>query len=874
MNRKYRQRITHSLRTLIPALMLATLLAGLFPPQVVVSILTDPLAKTVNRLLPQPTLALAAGTYTGTAFRDYNANGAQDVNEPGIEGIVVTLYDSTGAAQGAGATGSNGDYNIAASGTGPYRVEFTLPTNGSLDFLEPGAVGGTTVQFVPDGGATINVGFNNPGQYAPSEPQDLVTAVNSGSVIYDNTAFTLVSFPETAGSDSTTSNVDYGSPLPTSLAREDETGAIWGLAYDRDHSQILAGALVKRFARLAANATSILTINADGSGAPSVWATVDAARTDPHGSPDWAQDFDVFPYVGKDGLGDVDIAEDGSAVYTIDLKTREFVVIPVNADGSAGTVAKMALPTALAGCPTADDARPFGLGVNDGKVYVGYVCSAESTVSGLPISFWTDPKPGDKTKLLGYIYEWDGATNFSAVSGLDGFALDYERACLNNGGMGNCTTFGNAAWNPWTPVYPFDSTINGAPFGYPQPVISDIEFDNGNIVIGVMDRFGHMDAGYASEPPSGSFNGGQVTIAGDILRACRTGVSTWVMEKLISGDSSCSTAGLGYDSNLNETLDEYYHDDEISGPGGAAPGNHADIGEGGLGVIPGRDWVVSGVMDPNRLGPYADSVGSTPWEDQGFHFYNNTTGDWIKGYRVVDDSQPSDNPVWGKGNGIGDVVALLPPAPIEIGNRVWNDADGNGIQDPNEAPIANVTVKLVDGAGSVIATAVTDANGNYLFSNASGTDTTSAIYNLAELTYNTAYTIRIPNAAGASQQTALSGLSLTTQDGSDANHPVDISNNSTTDIVDSDAELVGINADIAYTTGGVGANNHGLDFGFKPLALSIGSFVWEDSNANGAQDTGEPAIEGATVTLLVDDGAGNFIPAIDANGAPVSSQTT
>ncbi|MCB9157081.1 MAG: choice-of-anchor E domain-containing protein [Caldilineaceae bacterium] len=56
--------------------------------------------------------------------------------------------------------------------------------------------------------------------------------------------------------------------------------------------------------------------------------------------------------------------------------------------------------------------------------------------------------------------------------------------------------------------------------------------------------------------------------------------------------------------------------------------------------------------------------------------------------------------------------------------------------------------------------------------------------------------------------------------------------------------------------------------------VSIGSFVWEDSNANGAQDTGEPAIEGATVTLLVDDGAGNFIPAIDANGAPVSSQTT
>ncbi|MCB0141684.1 MAG: hypothetical protein KDE50_17390, partial [Caldilineaceae bacterium] len=813
--------IAHT-RRLFNAFMIVALVTGLIPPpsmsRVATSVLPARLvqtAKLMKALLPEMPVAQAAGTVNGAAFRDYNANGIQDANEPGIEGVIVTLYDDAGAVQGTGATAGNGAYSIAASGTGPYRVEFALPTDGSLDFLEPGAAGGTTVQFVPDGGATANVGFNNPGQYAPSDPQDLAAAVHSGSATYDNTAFTLIRFPETAGSTSTTSNQDYDSPIPTQLAQEDEMGAVWGLAYDRDHDQILAGAMVKRFARLADNATTIWTINADGSGVPSVWTTVDAARTDPHGAPNWAQDFAVVPTVGKDGLGDVDMAEDGSAVYTIDLLTREFVIIPVNANGSAGTIAKVALPTALTGCPTADDARPFGLGVNDGKVYVGYVCSAESTVSGLPIALSTDPKPGDKTKLLGYIYEWDGATSFSAVSGLDGFALDYERGCLNNGGIGNCTTFGNEAWNPWTPDYPFDNSINGVPFGYPQPIISDIEFDNGNIILGVMDRFGHMDGGYANEPPSGSFNGGQLTTAGDTLRACRIGAATWVMENLISGNSSCDTVGLGYDSSLNETIDEYYHDDEISGSGGAAPGNHADVSEGGLSVIPGRDWVITSVMDPNRLGPFSDGAGSDPWEDQGFHFYNNTTGDWIKGYRVVDDSQAGDSPVWGKGNGLGDIVALLAPAPIEIGNRVWEDTDGNGTQDPGEPPIAGVTVTLHDSSGAQLAAAVTDANGNYLFSNGAGTNTASAIYNISGLTYNTSgYEIRIANAEGGSQQAPLSGLFVTAANADAIQR-------------DSDGALNGTTAQVAFDTGDPGANNHTYDFGFSsvqqvlPVTLQI-----------------------------------------------------
>jgi serine-aspartate repeat-containing protein C/D/E len=41
----------------------------------------------------------------------------------------------------------------------------------------------------------------------------------------------------------------------------------------------------------------------------------------------------------------------------------------------------------------------------------------------------------------------------------------------------------------------------------------------------------------------------------------------------------------------------------------------------------------------------------------------------------------------------------------------------NGLQDAGEAGIKGVTVKLLNSVGTVVATATTDANGNYLFSN-------------------------------------------------------------------------------------------------------------------------------------------------------------
>ena len=67
--------------------------------------------------------------------------------------------------------------------------------------------------------------------------------------------------------------------------------------------------------------------------------------------------------------------------------------------------------------------------------------------------------------------------------------------------------------------------------------------------------------------------------------------------------------------------------------------------------------------------------------------------------------------------------------PVSVGNFAWDDKNGNGLQDPGEAGLPNVTVKIVrvdpitgdtttavtDAYGTPLKPILTDANGKYLF---------------------------------------------------------------------------------------------------------------------------------------------------------------
>jgi protocatechuate 3,4-dioxygenase beta subunit/regulation of enolase protein 1 (concanavalin A-like superfamily) len=147
-----------------------------------------------------------------------------------------------------------------------------------------------------------------------------------------------------------------------------------------------------------------------------------------------------------------------------------------------------------------------------------------------------------------------------------------------------------------------------------------------------------------------------------------------------------------------------------------------------------------------------------------------------------------------------------------IGDRVWNDANGDGVQDGGENGLPGVTVELVDGGGNVIATDVTDGNGNYLFENvAAGT-----------------YTVRV--------------VSSTIP----ANHDPTY-----------DRDGVGTPHVAANVTVADGQSVLDVDFGYEPSVGTIGDRVWKDTDGDGVQDGGEGGLSGVTVELV--DGGGNVV---------------
>lgn len=70
-------------------------------------------------------------------------------------------------------------------------------------------------------------------------------------------------------------------------------------------------------------------------------------------------------------------------------------------------------------------------------------------------------------------------------------------------------------------------------------------------------------------------------------------------------------------------------------------------------------------------------------------------------------------------NGTVDEGYLTCPIEIQkasLGDKVWNDANKNGIQDANENGVQGVVVSLYNCSGSFISSTTTDANGEYFFS--------------------------------------------------------------------------------------------------------------------------------------------------------------
>jgi|GEM_PF-687474 len=179
-----------------------------------------------------------------------------------------------------------------------------------------------------------------------------------------------------------------------------------------------------------------------------------------------------------------------------------------------------------------------------------------------------------------------------------------------------------------------------------------------------------------------------------------------------------------------------------------------------------------------------------------------------------------------------DYYATADPEPVvSVGDYVWHDLDKDGVQDANEPGLVNVTVTLTGPTGTVIGTQTTDANGAYLFAG------------LDALPAGQRYTVTVTTPAGYAP--TIAGV------GSDATDSSTGSAESNDLTADGDADLT-------------------LDFGFIQPEVSVGDYVWLDTDHDGIQDAGENGLAGVRLTITRSDGQ----PARNADGSVPAVQTT
>lgn len=820
--------------------------------------------------------ASQAQTVSGAIFRDYDGDGQADSAEPGVAGLTVEVFDDSGGLVGSATSQADGTYSatLTVGGGVPVRVELS----GLPDFLRPGPVGPSAsphTAFAQSGDGGIDFGVANPAQhcqvgapmvapcYVNGDP--LTTPAGAcpggGTAAEDFEAF--VAFPEDADSADGTGVVR--------AATAGALGAVWGVAWQRSSGSVFTAATVKRHVGLgplpsgsAGSRTGVIyrltgDFTTDDGAVVEPWFNLDdipgvdtgaepsnrgldACSTEPNYDPN------SFDAVGKVGLGDLDISDDDRTLWVVNLFDRTLYELTIGDPPAVPDADSVTAHPLGAAEPTCNGGvfRPWALSVHDGLVYVGGVCTGEAG--------------GAATDLTAHVLAHDPAGavgNFSEVFQMD---LDYPRGKVSDQGSNEPL----ALWRPWIDQW---SDITGpapdsGPFGqtlFPQPMLTDITFDvDGSMILGFLDRAGQQLGNENFQTDGVDTTTFEGVVAGDVLRVCFDAAdgngdgSPFVLEI----DSACP-GGAGPTLTADQTPPqgpggrEYYWTDYFrwdNNPNAPNAGTHQEISLGGLAHRFGSQELAASAFDP-----FDD------FRAGGIIWMSHVSGARTHSLEVFGLDEGGQPATFGKASGIGDLEILCQPAPLELGDRVWCDSDGDGAQDPGEAPVPGVDVSLQCGADATVTT-TTDGAGRYLF-----TDASYMVVNGTPIPRDANCSLTLDRAASeAAFLTACGGPVVATT--------VNSGVGSSPDLNDSDGTDVGGGiVQIPHTTGGAGDNDHSLDFGFTGLLGSIGDTVWCDGivgAGNGVFDAGE-GIPGVTVELFQDSDCDDT-----ADGPALASQAT
>ncbi|MFB0619399.1 SdrD B-like domain-containing protein [Streptomyces sp. AGS-58] len=620
----------------------------------------------------------ADGTLTVEVLRDFFGTGVlnatMDVPQRGMKveisdpaGHDVTgITDATGKVVVSGSTVlSGGRYRVDVSVPAPYSGYLrAAPASTAENHFDSF----TSFVNVSDGkDASVVTGVWNPADYALPDSRYFVP-VQNGANGTDTRA--LVAFgTKTRG----TCPTDVS--CPATLATQAQVGTTFGLAYDKYRSRLFQSAFARRYAPYGPKGGgAIYTVPVSGSGAPELFAQVPGAAVTPHDTTNMLKDPGFTDAPGKEGIGGLALSEDGSTLYAVNLLTRSLVSF--DATGATASRLESTVRIPDPGCASPGDWRPFGLQVHDNTLYVGGVCSAESTQRRADL------------KAVVSTYD-DKRKRFTMVLS---HPLTDKRGSVF--GAGDKATH----WNPWnTGLDTWDDRKTGNVFIDPQPELASLAFArDGSMILGFRDRFMDALSWGGLDPRPGTDTAENGMSGGDITMVCATPTGEYQWE----GTGNCPNHATPA-NNGGQAADvvEYF-------PGDFYANAHQETALGSVAYIPQQQWVVSTEFDP---------VVNVATSGTGYHDIrtgqgpgNNPTAN---GFQFVSQAQGG----FGKAGGLGDIAYAAANAPIQIGNVVWFDGDHNGIQDPGHVLLPEATINLLDADGKQVATTKTDASGEYYF---------------------------------------------------------------------------------------------------------------------------------------------------------------
>jgi protocatechuate 3,4-dioxygenase beta subunit len=753
-------------------------------------------------------------------WNDANANGIQDPGEVGIAGVTVTLKDALGNPIATTVTDASGHYYFTDLDPGTYSVAFTKPIGYVFSPQNQGVNDAADSDVDPVMGMTSNVtlvaGENNltldAGLYAQAP-----NLASLGNYVWNDADNDGIQDPAEAGVAGVTVTLYAGDGVTViGTTTTDEFGYyIFNNLTPGDYvvgfSDLPLGYV---FSPSNAGANDATDSDPDGvSGKTGVInlsagekdMTIDAGIHNPAQPIGALGNFVWFDY-DKDGIQD--LGENGVPGVTVTLYDGLNNVLAITATDASGHYLFNNL-----------GAGNYIVGFSN--IPAGY----KVTTSNQGVDDAVDSDPNEATVLTGVIALALGEVNLTVDAGI-----------VEAGGKSGSASLGDRVWN--------DANNNGiqdpGELGVEGVTVTLYEADGITVISTlVTDALGNY---LFTGLDAGSYKVGFSNLpAGFTFSTANQGP-----DDELDGDADAGTGGLTGIYTLAEGEDDLTVDAGIhQAPGLASLGNYVWNDLNLDGIQDGNEPGVPGVTVTLFASNGTQLAVTTTNAAGGYQFTGLAPGSYYveftnlpAGYEFTDkdaganaqETEDSDaDPITGAtewvtlvaGQNYPDLDAGIFTEKAGLGNFVWNDYDNDGVQDPGEPGIPGIAVTLCAADGvTPVATAITDANGQYSF------------VNLEPGTYYVGFS-NIP--AGSN----FSGKDLGGDDALDS------------DVNPATGKTGAITLD-------AGEYNPTVDAGVHvPQGAGLGNYVWIDANSDGIQNANEIGVPGVTVTLF--NAAGNAI---------------